>query len=86
MRTPCLTPKDIVRAAYLTLQSLPQDGCIILVHWTGPTDNLCLGDEATGLFIAKTGLAHSHHRERDYRLDVLIPRTPGEATKECPTA
>lgn len=79
-----LAPKDIVRAAELALQSLPQDGCIILVHWTGPTDYPCSGDEAADLFIAETGLTHTHRREQDYRLDVLTHRTPREVTS--PTA
>lgn len=81
-----LAPEDIARTAELALQSLPQDGCIVLVNWTGLTDHPCGGDEAADLFIGETGLAHTHRREQDYRLDVLTHRPPRTINKGPPTA
>jgi cyclopropane fatty-acyl-phospholipid synthase-like methyltransferase len=65
---------DIGFAARRVKASLAAGGTVLLVHWTGPTNYPCTGDEAAELFMRESeawlarGLAR---REAAYRLDRL---------------
>jgi hypothetical protein len=65
---------DIGFAARRVKASLAAGGTVLLVHWTGPTNYPCTGDEAAELFMRESeawlarGLAR---REAEYRLDRL---------------
>ena len=65
---------EIDRAASQALTALRPGGTVLLVHWTGPTDYPCSGDEAAERFIAAT-MARlrpvRQARRAEYRLDRL---------------
>jgi cyclopropane fatty-acyl-phospholipid synthase-like methyltransferase len=69
-----LSREDVRRLAARVARSLPRDGSVILVHWTGPTDYPLSGDEAAALFIERihpTCVVKRGDRYRQFRLDVL---------------
>ena len=69
-----LSREDVARLAARVTRSLPRDGSVILVHWTGPTDYPLSGDEAAALFIERihpTCVVKRGDRYRQFRLDVL---------------
>jgi cyclopropane fatty-acyl-phospholipid synthase-like methyltransferase len=69
-----LSREDVRRLAARVARSLPRDGSVILVHWTGPTDYPLSGDEAAALFterIHPTCVVKRGDRYRQFRLDVL---------------
>jgi cyclopropane fatty-acyl-phospholipid synthase-like methyltransferase len=69
-----LSREDVRRLAARVARSLPKDGSVILVHWTGPTDYPLSGDEAAALFIERihpTCVVKRGDRYRQFRLDVL---------------
>jgi len=69
-----LVADDIRTAAWRSLVSLAPGGRIVLVHWTGPTDYPCTGDEAATLFRDTCGYrlrTVRQDRHDAYRLDVL---------------
>ena len=68
------TEESAAALADRVLRSLNPEGLVLLVHWTGPTDALCTGDEATARFLDVCGPAVTpmlHTREPQYRLDLL---------------
>ncbi len=69
-----LAPADIDRTAALAVAALDPGGTVLLVHWTGPTNYPCSGDEAATRFIAAcAGRLRPVRQERraEYRLDRL---------------
>jgi cyclopropane fatty-acyl-phospholipid synthase-like methyltransferase len=69
-----LNPDDVGRLAARVTRSLPREGSVILVHWTGPTDYPLSGDEAAALFIEQMGptcVVERADRYAEFRLDVL---------------
>ena len=69
-----LSREDVARLAARVTRSLPREGSVILVHWTGPTDYPLSGDEAAALFIERihpTCVVKRGDRYRQFRLDVL---------------
>jgi cyclopropane fatty-acyl-phospholipid synthase-like methyltransferase len=69
-----LSPEDVSRLADRVLDSLPEGGSVILVHWTGLTDYPLSGDEAVALFVERMGSACAVRRAdryAEFRLDVL---------------
>jgi cyclopropane fatty-acyl-phospholipid synthase-like methyltransferase len=69
-----LSREDVARLAARVTRSLPREGSVILVHWTGPTDYPLSGDEAAALFIERihpTCVVKRADRYRQFRLDVL---------------
>ncbi len=69
-----LDPTEIDRAASLALAAFQPGGTVLLVHWTGPTDYPCSGDEAAERFIAATAgrlRPVMQARRAEYRLDRL---------------
>ena len=69
-----LSREDVGRLAARVTRSLPREGSVILVHWTGPTDYPLSGDEAAALFIERihpTCVVKRGDRYRQFRLDVL---------------
>jgi SAM-dependent methyltransferase len=72
-----LTPEDIVGVAERCRQGVAENGTVVLVHWTHPTDLPMDGDEAVQLFLdaAAPDLITTHqNRTDDYRIDVLWAR------------
>ena len=68
------SPEDVGRLAARVTRSLSRKGSVILVHWTGPTDYPLSADEATALFVERTGstcLVMRADRYAQFRLDVL---------------
>ncbi len=69
-----LVPDDLAAVAGRCLGSLEPGGVVVLVNWTGPTDDPLSGDDAAELFIAGTAArlrAVRQERHPGYRLDVL---------------
>jgi cyclopropane fatty-acyl-phospholipid synthase-like methyltransferase len=69
-----LSREDVGRLATTVTRSLPPDGSVILVHWTGLTDYPLSGDEAVALFIEQMGSVYVIRRAdryAEFRLDVL---------------
>jgi hypothetical protein len=69
-----LSPVDVGRLADRVTRSLSEGGCVILVHWTGPTDYPLSGDEAAALLIEQMGstcVVERADRYAEFRLDVL---------------
>jgi SAM-dependent methyltransferase len=69
-----LNREDVARLAAKVTRSLAPGGSVILVHWTGPTDYPLSADEATALFVERTGstcLVMRADRYAQFRLDVL---------------
>lgn len=69
-----LDSTEIDRAATSVLRTLKPGGVALLVHWTGPTDYPCSGDETAERFIAATAgtlKPVSQVRRAKYRLDRL---------------
>ena len=69
-----LSPVDVGRLADRVTRSLSEGGCVILVHWTGPTDYPLSGDEAAAVFIEEMGstcVVERADRYAEFRLDVL---------------
>jgi cyclopropane fatty-acyl-phospholipid synthase-like methyltransferase len=69
------SPHHIRRAAKCSLASLSPTGLVLLVHWTGPTDYPCQGDEAVRHYLAACNAELSpllQRREPQYRLDLLM--------------
>ena len=72
---------DIRRIAERSMFSLTADGVVLLVHWTGPTNYPCPGDEAVEHYTAACRpelRSMLNKREPKYRLDLLTrtARTP----------
>ena len=68
------SPEDVGRLAARVTRSLSRKGSVILVHWTGPTDYPLSADEATALFIERTGstcFVMRADRYAQFRMDVL---------------
>ena len=68
------SPEDVGRLAARVTRSLSRKGSVILVHWTGPTDYPLSADEATALFIERTGstcFVMRADRYAEFRMDVL---------------
>ena len=68
------TEESVTLLGGRVLSSLNPDGLVLLVHWTGPTDALCTGDQATSRFLGICGPALTpmlQAREPQYRLDLL---------------
>jgi SAM-dependent methyltransferase len=66
---------DILRVARHTISSLLPGGIVLLVHWTGPTDYPCDGDQAVEWYLTASGEYLKRvlvRREPEYRLDLLI--------------
>src|SRR4051794_30060581 len=64
----------IHHVAHRTLESVAENGVVVLVNWHGPTDGACTGDDAATMFMADcrprlTPVFQS--RAEKYRLDVL---------------
>lgn len=69
-----LAPADIDRTAALALAALDPGGTVLLVHWTGPTNYPCSGDEVATRFIAACAgrlRPVTQARRAEYRLDRL---------------
>jgi SAM-dependent methyltransferase len=69
-----LVPDDIRRVAALVREALSQGGQIVLVHWTGPTNYPCTGDQAADLFheaCRNWARPVRQDRTQSYRLDVM---------------
>ncbi len=69
-----LDAAEIERVGRQVLRTLRPGGVALLVHWTGPTDYPCSGDEAAERFIAVTSPAIApvtQARRERYRLDRL---------------
>jgi cyclopropane fatty-acyl-phospholipid synthase-like methyltransferase len=69
-----LSPEDVSRLAARVVDSLPERGSVILVHWTGLTDYPLSGDEAVALFLERIGptcVVERADRYAEFRLDVL---------------
>ncbi|NHN87142.1 class I SAM-dependent DNA methyltransferase [Acetobacter conturbans] len=75
-----LAPHDIRCLAHKAMQSLPPNGTILLVNWTGPTDTPCTGEQAANLFSQNCRENHwkVDHTEQSasYRIDRLIRVLP----------
>ena len=70
-----LVPDDLALLARRCLDSLGPDGVVLLVNWTGPTDDPLSGEEAAELFIAHAAprlRPIRQDREPGYRLDLLV--------------
>lgn len=69
-----LSPRDIAATADRIPATLAPGGVVLLVNWRGRAGDPCTGDEAAGIFIARTQqwleLA-LQHQEEAYRLDLL---------------
>ena len=68
-------PYDIDRIAARTQSSLREDGVVVLVHWTHPTDLPLGGDAAAERFLGASAAGLSVTRQSrtpDYRLDILL--------------
>jgi cyclopropane fatty-acyl-phospholipid synthase-like methyltransferase len=73
-----LSPYDIRRTAARSLASLSPTGLILLVHWTGPTNYPCQGDEAVDYYLAACNTELSpllQRHETEYRLDLLMRKS-----------
>jgi trans-aconitate methyltransferase len=69
-----LSRDDVSHLAARVTNSLAEGGCVILVHWTGPTNYPLSGDEAAALFIERIGsicVLERADRYPEFRLDVL---------------
>ncbi len=69
-----LVPDDLAEVARRCLDGLAPGGLVLLVNWTGPTDDPLSGDEAAALFIAGVGprlRAVRQERHAGFRLDLL---------------
>ena len=69
-----LVPDDLAALARRCLDGLAAGGLVLLVNWTGPTDDPLSGDQAAELFIAGTAArlrAVRQERHAGYRLDLL---------------
>jgi 2-polyprenyl-3-methyl-5-hydroxy-6-metoxy-1,4-benzoquinol methylase len=69
-----LSPEDVAATADRVLDSLRPNGAVVLVNWTGQSDDPCTGDEAAELFLAhaRPVLAPTMmQRQEGYRLDRL---------------
>jgi 2-polyprenyl-3-methyl-5-hydroxy-6-metoxy-1,4-benzoquinol methylase len=71
-----LSAADIARVAHLVAATLSQTGTVLLVNYTGKTDELNSGDEAAKIFIAATRPTlhpnlEQHHEK--FRIDRLEP-------------
>jgi predicted TPR repeat methyltransferase len=67
-----LTPQDIQKTATHARASLNPGGLVLLVNYTGPTEEPCTGDAAVEHFIAAFGRQHEMiERAERYRIDVL---------------
>lgn len=68
-----LTPADIARLAARVEGAIAAPGVVLLVNYTGTTDDPCTGDQAAVNFItASAGLRRTlHRRAPTYRIDVL---------------
>jgi 2-polyprenyl-3-methyl-5-hydroxy-6-metoxy-1,4-benzoquinol methylase len=69
-----LGPDDIRLTARKSINSLTQNGLVMLVNWIGETDYPCGGDEAAGIFLAESAETLRlllQRREENYRLDLV---------------
>jgi len=69
-----LVPDDLAVLARRCLDSLDPGGIVLLVDWTGPTDDPLSGDDAADLFIAHAAPSLRpvrQDRRPGYRLDLL---------------
>jgi cyclopropane fatty-acyl-phospholipid synthase-like methyltransferase len=69
-----LNREDVGRLAARVSHSLAEEGCVILVHWTGLTNYPLGGDEAAALFLERMGpgwVVERADRYAEFRLDVL---------------
>jgi cyclopropane fatty-acyl-phospholipid synthase-like methyltransferase len=69
-----LSPADVGAMVYRTAASLRPNGRVLMVNWSGRSDDPCPGEEAASVFIQRTpGWLRPlhHHRGAGYRLDVL---------------
>jgi SAM-dependent methyltransferase len=69
-----LGPDDIRLTARKSINSLTQNGLVMLVNWIGETDYPCGGDEAADIFLtesAETLRLLLQRREENYRLDLV---------------
>jgi SAM-dependent methyltransferase len=69
-----LDPDDIRLTARKSINSLTQNGLVMLVNWIGETDYPCGGDEAADIFLAESAETLRlllQHREENYRLDLV---------------
>jgi len=67
-----LTPTDIQKTAAYAHASLNPGGLVLLVNYTGQTEEPCSGDEAAEHFITAFGRQHEMiERAERYRIDVL---------------
>ncbi len=77
-----LAEPDLSLIAAHATRSLMPGGLVLLVNYTGPTDDPCTGDEAASQFIAATNKALQpvlKSRAHQYRLDLL------QAISACPS-
>jgi trans-aconitate methyltransferase len=73
-----LTPDDIRRTALRSLESLLPSGMVLLVHWTGPTDYPCHGDEAVDHYLKTCDSELTpllQRQETEYRLDLMVRKS-----------
>lgn len=67
-----LCAEDVDALAARVRAGLRPGGCVLLVHWLGPTNYPLSGDAATERFVAAAGLpAVLQQRAEEYRLDRL---------------
>jgi cyclopropane fatty-acyl-phospholipid synthase-like methyltransferase len=69
-----LSSEDVSRLAARVMDSLPEGGSVILVHWTGLTNYPLTGDEAVALFVERLGptcVVERSDRHAEFRLDIL---------------
>jgi trans-aconitate methyltransferase len=69
-----LSREDVGGLASRVMDSLTEEGSVILVHWTGETDYPLSGHEAAALFIERMGstcIVERADRYAEFRLDVL---------------
>lgn len=67
-----LTTDEIDRVAARVAGSLREGGCLMLVHWTGPTDYPLSGDDASERLITGMSLpVIRRQRTQHYRMDIL---------------
>jgi predicted TPR repeat methyltransferase len=73
-----LSPTDVARTASATLAALAPDGCVVLVNWTGHSDDPCGGEQAVRIFEATACTLRplTRSRTQHYRLDVLSAARP----------
>ena len=67
-----LAPEAVDRLAATVRACLAPGGCVVLVHYTQPTNYPLSGDAASDRFIAQSGLPVTRQsRQLQYRLDLL---------------